>query len=271
MKQYTEEAKNENNCNVEDKLPVEIYCSDDSSCNRFDWNICLDSVHFVDVELACAEAANVFFIFKKINLDIFILFSCVFLILRHVADGLSWFLIIELFISSENEDLRIQQRCPVCKAELSKETLILIFEGDQTIKTSKHKVPILGIIIPIRPFGLASGFRSLRSSFRSSTPSPTQQIYDHGYLHNLSQIYYSDQPKTTTTNMYDPVIGMFGEMIYERVFGNSITIIYSYLGSYKIAGSTGPGMRRHSLEVDKSLTRICLFLFCCGFVFFLSF
>ncbi|OAY35332.1 E3 ubiquitin-protein ligase RMA1H1 [Manihot esculenta] len=246
MEPYAEEAINENDCNIEDKLPVEIYCSSDTlvgsndgPCNGFDCNICMDSVEDPVVTL-CGHLYCWPCIYKWLHLQ---------------------------SISSENEDLQMQQQCPVCKAEVSKETLIPIFGGGQITKPSKSKVPNIGIIIPRRPFGLACGFDSPRSSFRSSTPSPRQQIYHGGYLHSPSML----SPSEATINMYNPMIGMFGEMIYGRVFGNSITNIYGHPGSYNIAGSNSPRMRRRILEVDKSLSRICFFLFCCVFLCFLSF
>jgi E3 ubiquitin-protein ligase RNF5 len=78
-------------------------------------------------------------------------------------------------------------------------------------------------------------------------------------------------PRGTTINMADPVVGMFGEMIYARVFGNSITNMPSYPNSYHLAGSASPRVRRHVMQADRSLSRICFFLFCCVFLCFLSF
>ncbi|KAJ6292531.1 hypothetical protein OIU78_024668 [Salix suchowensis] len=54
-----------------------------------------------------------------------------------------------------------------------------------------------------------------------------------------------------------PVIGMFREMVYARVFG-------AFPNSYHLMGaSSSPRLRRHELQADKSLNRISIFLFCC--------
>ncbi|KAF2283446.1 hypothetical protein GH714_006679 [Hevea brasiliensis] len=241
--QYVESAIAENDYNMEDISPVEI-CkssdtvvdSDESPCNGFDCNICLDSVQDPVVTL-CGHLYC---------------WPCIYKWLHFQG------------ISAENDDLQIQQQCPVCKAEVSEDTLVPLFGRGQTTKPSKRKAPNLGIIIPKRPFGLACGFDSPRSSFASSTPrpSPSQQIHHRGYLHNQSQLYYSQpgtsypaatsmlSPHVAAANMYDPMIGMFGEMIYAWVFGNSIANIYRYPNSYNLAGSTSPRMRRHILQAD---------------------
>ncbi|KAJ9170961.1 hypothetical protein P3X46_019019 [Hevea brasiliensis] len=261
--QYIEEAVAENDYNREDKSPLDI-CkssdtlvdSDDSPCNGFDCNICLDSVQDPVVTL-CGHLYC---------------WPCMYKWLHFQS------------ISTENEDLQMQQQCPVCKAEVSEGTLVPLFGRGQTTKPSKSKAPNLGIIIPRRPLGLACGFDSPRSSFTtSSNPRPTQQIYNRDYSPHQSQLYYSQPgisyppassmltPRVATANMYDPMIGMFGEMIYARVFGNSITNIYGYPNSYNLTGSSSPRMRRHILQADRSLSRICFFLFCCVFLCFLSF
>jgi E3 ubiquitin-protein ligase RNF5 len=144
-----------------------------------------------------------------------------------------------------------------------------------------RKAPNVGIIIPHRPPGLACGFDSPRTPIATGSPRPVQQIHHrHNYPHQ-SQLHYSQpgsysaspmhSPRGTTINMADPVVGMFGEMIYARVFGNSITNMPSYPNSYHLAGSASPRVRRHVMQADRSLSRICFFLFCCVFLCFLSF
>jgi E3 ubiquitin-protein ligase RNF5 len=66
----------------------------------------------------------------------------------------------------------------------------------------------------------------------------------------------------TATHLIEPMIGMFGEMIYSRMFDNSVMNMYSYPNSYHLAGSASSGFRRHVMLADKSLGRIWVFLFC---------
>ncbi|KAK9922454.1 hypothetical protein M0R45_030918 [Rubus argutus] len=70
-------------------------------------------------------------------------------------------------------------------------------------------------------------------------------------------------PGAPITQVFNPMMGMFGEMVYARVFGNSITNVYTYPNSYNLAASASPRVRRHVMQADKSLNRICFFLFCC--------
>ncbi|KDP24139.1 hypothetical protein JCGZ_25796 [Jatropha curcas] len=252
---YIEESIEENDHMREDNWKStsdNIADSEDSTSSGFECNICLDSVQEPVVTL-CGHLYC---------------WPCIYKWLHFQS------------ISAENEDLEPQQQCPVCKAEVSEGTLVPLFGRGQTAKPSKSKAPNLGIIIPRRPLGLACGFDSPRSPFMTSSPQPTQQTYNRNYT-NHSQVYYSRpggyspspmiNPRVTAANMFDPVIGMFGEMIYARVFGNSVTNIYSYPDSYNLAGSTSPRVRRHVMQADKSLSRICFFLFCCVFLCFLSF
>ncbi|WCJ30738.1 E3 ubiquitin-protein ligase RMA1H1 [Euphorbia peplus] len=235
--------------------------SDENNSSGFDCNICLDSVQDPVVTL-CGHLYC---------------WPCIYKWLHFQTDSPEY----------EEEQQQQQQQCPVCKAEVSEGTLVPLFGRGQTTKQppSKGKAPNLGIIIPRRPLGLACGFDSSpRSSSPFSTSSPRPySTRSYSYSPQRSPLYYSQSGSysaspmltsrvgITSANMFDPVMGMFGEMIYSRVFGNSVTNIYSYPDSYNLAGSTTPRLRRHVMQADKSLSRICFFLFCCVFLCFLSF
>jgi len=259
--QYLEETVAQNDYNREYKpsllnwkpIPKTAIDSDDSPSNGFDCNICLDSVQDPVVTL-CGHLYC---------------WPCIYKWLHSQS------------ISAENQDQQPQQQCPVCKAEVSQSTIVPLFGRGQTTKPSMRKAPNVGIIIPQRPPGLACGFDSPRTPIATGSPRPVQQIHHrHNYPHQ-SQLHYSQpgsysaspmhSPRGTTINMADPVVGMFGEMIYARVFGNSITNMPSYPNSYHLAGSASPRVRRHVMQADRSLSRICFFLFCCVFLCFLSF
>jgi len=261
LDQYMEETVAQNDYNREDKpsLPnwksvsETVIDSDDSRSSGFDCNICLDSVHDPVVTL-CGHLYC---------------WPCIYKWLHFQS------------ISAENQDQHPQQQCPVCKAEVSQSTIVPLFGRGQTTKPCKGKAPNLGIIIPRRPPGRACGFDSPRSPIATSSPRVTPQIHHrHNYPHQ-SQHYYSQPRSNSTSPMRSPggstlnmpalEVGMFGEMMYSRVFGNSITNIHSYPNSYHLAGSASPRVRRHVMQADRSLSRICFFLFCCVFLCFLSF
>ncbi|CAK7349794.1 unnamed protein product [Dovyalis caffra] len=230
IEQYLEETVAQNDCNREDKTSLAKWNSisetdidsDDSPSSGFDCNICLDSVQDPVVTL-CGHLYC---------------WPCIYKWLHFQG------------VSAENQDQQPQQQCPVCKAEVSQSTIVPLFGRGQTTKLSKSKAPNLGIIIPRRPPGLACGFDSPRSPIATNSPRSTQQIH-HRHNYPLQSQLYSSQPGSysaspllspggTSINMADPVVGMFGEMIYARVFGNSIANIHSYPNSYCLAGSTSP-------------------------------
>ncbi|KAJ6884913.1 hypothetical protein NC652_031801 [Populus alba x Populus x berolinensis] len=254
LDQYMEETVAQNDYNTEDKpsLPnwksvsETVKDSDDSPSSGFDCNICLDSVHDPVVTL-CGHLYC---------------WPCIYKWLHFQS------------ISDENQDQDPQQQCPVCKAEVSQSTIVPLFGRGQTTKPCKGKAPNLGIIIPRRPPGRACGFDSPRSPIATSSPRVTPQIHHrHNYPHQ-SQRYYSQPGSNSTSpmrssggsalNMPGPEVGMFGEIMYSRVFGNSISNIHSCPNSYHLAGSASPRVRRHVMQADRSLSRICFFLFCCS-------
>ncbi|KAK4846287.1 hypothetical protein QYF36_015443 [Acer negundo] len=201
--------------------------SDDSPPGGFDCNICLDCVQEPVVTL-CGHLYCWPCIYKWLNIQ---------------------------SSSIEDEDQK-QQQCPVCKAEVSPDTLVPLYGRGKTMKPSNGKAPHLGIVIPRRPLGPVCGVDSPRSPSYTMSPrlSPQSQHRNHPQPHHL---YYSQpgsylaspmsSPGGTTTNTFDPMIGMFGEMVYSRLFGNSITNTYAYPNTYNLAASTSPRIRRHAL------------------------
>lgn len=171
--------------------------------------------------------------------------------------------------SAESEEQ--QQQCPVCKAEISQSSLVPLYGKGQTTKLSKTKAPHLGVVIPRRPPGPACWVGTPRSTSPTRSPHQTEQLYQGNYSYQ-SQLYQPNSggyttssmtPGGTVTNLLDPMIGVFGEMVYARVFGNTMTNLYTYPNSYNLAGSNSPRVRRHVMQADRSLNRICFFLFCC--------
>ncbi|TMW87164.1 hypothetical protein EJD97_020332 [Solanum chilense] len=145
-------------------------------------------------------------------------------------------------LSSENIDNQ-QPKCPVCKTEVSQKTLIPLYGRDQATKTST-KALNLGLVIPQRP------------------PSP--RCRSHGLIDNnntspLSHQSHDDHRNhITSEHMLSPGGTTTGEIVYARMFGNSLnTDLYTYSSSYS------PRLRRQLLQADQSLSRICFFLCCC--------
>ncbi|XWS54190.1 hypothetical protein CRYUN_Cryun10bG0068400 [Craigia yunnanensis] len=249
--QYFEEAVAHNHLGGEGKNSLEKWKNspdavtgyDDNPSGGFDCSICLDSVQDPVVTL-CGHLYC---------------WPCIYKWLHFQA------------ISTENQDQK-QQQCPVCKAVVSHTTLIPLYGKGLTSKASRGKTPQLGIAIPKRPLGPACGVGTPRSPNTASSPQFAQQIHHRGYSYQ-PQMYYSQpggypastmlSPGGMAINVLDPVTRMFAETVYAGVFGDSITNLYSYPNSYNLEGSTSPRIRRHVMQVDKSLSRMSFFLFCC--------
>ncbi|KAF5741506.1 E3 ubiquitin-protein ligase RMA1H1 [Tripterygium wilfordii] len=236
--QYFEDTAAHDEFNIDEKSTPGKWtpASNDSPSGGFDCNICLDSVQDPVVTL-CGHLYCWPCIYKWLNCQ------CV---------------------SSENQ-YQQQQQCPVCKAEVSHTTLVPLYGWRQTSKPSKGKAPQLGIMIPERPLGPACRVDSPRSPISRGNPPPTQQLNGG---HPASRML---GPDGMETNMFSSVIGPYGETLYARVFGNTITNIYTYPNSYHLAGISSPRVRRHVMQADKSLDRVSFFLLCCLFICLLLF
>lgn len=172
-------------------------------------------------------------------------------------------------MSAENPDHQ-QPQCPVCKAVISQETLVPLYGRGLTTKPSVAKAPHLGLVIPQRPSTPRCGINTLTTTPFSTSTRPTQQLHHRSYQQQPQPYYsvpssYGANPMLSLsgTSATNPMIGVFGEMVYARLFGNSETTLYAYPNSYHLTGNNNPRFRRHVMEADKSLGRVCFFLCCC--------
>ncbi|KAK8481988.1 hypothetical protein V6N11_063503 [Hibiscus sabdariffa] len=198
--------------------------SEDDRSSGFDCNICLDSVQDPVVTL-CGHLYCWPCIYKWLHFQT---------------------------ISTENLDQR-QQQCPVCKAEVSQTTLIPLYGRGLTTNTSTGNTPK-------RPLGPTCGDGTIRPPNTTNGLQFPQSFHHHGYSYQ-PQIYYSQQSVYPDSSMLspggpmisvpDPVTRMLGEMVYTRVFGNSMTDAYTYPNPYNLGGSTSRRIRRRLMQADK--------------------
>ncbi|XP_060209525.1 E3 ubiquitin-protein ligase RMA1H1-like [Lycium barbarum] len=199
---------------------------EDNLSGGFECNICLDHVHDPVVTL-CGHLYCWPCIYKWIHFQ---------------------------SISSENTDNQ-QPQCPVCKAEVSQNTLIPLYGRGQATKPSEDKAPNLGIVIPQRPPSPRYGAQTLIATTNSH---PAHQLHHRNYPQQspTHEMY-------TTEPMLSPSGTSTGEIVYARMFGNSSATFYAYPSSYNLAGTRSPRLRRQLSQADRSLSRICFFLCCC--------
>lgn len=226
--------------------------SGENSSGGFDCNICLDTVQDPVVTL-CGHLYCWPCIYKWLNLQT---------------------------ISSRNQHEK-HQKCPVCKAEVSYTTMVPLYgRGQPTMSSSsKGKASNLGMVVPRRPLGPCFSLDTARPSNATISLRSMQQLHHH--YPDQDHVYYPQHRSYPVSSMhayggtmstgFDPIIGMFGELVFARVFGNSVSNTYMYPNSYHLAGSNSSRIRRHVMQADKSLSRICFFLFCCVFLCLLLF
>ncbi|KMT02197.1 hypothetical protein BVRB_9g206580 [Beta vulgaris subsp. vulgaris] len=169
--------------------------------------------------------------------------------------------------SSENFDQ--QPQCPVCKAEVSQNTLIPLYGRGQSSKPAHSKGTKLDPVVPQRPHGPGCGVHTLITTTSTSAHHGQQLHYrdypDHSQVHPYYSLDENSQSPAfgiAGTTTYNPTIGMFGEMIYARIFGNSQTTLYTYPNTYSVVTTSSARARRHVMQVDRSLSRVSFFLCC---------
>ncbi|WVZ03192.1 hypothetical protein V8G54_023998 [Vigna mungo] len=99
----------------------------------------------------------------------------------------------------------------------------------------------------------------LRPSYFQSQPRPFhyQQYFPHLYeSYGTNGLPYLGG--AAMTSFFNPMIGMFGEMVLTRIFGVSDANLFSYPHN----GNGSPRMRRQEMQIDKSLNRLSIFLLC---------
>ncbi|KAE8707535.1 heat stress transcription factor B-2a-like [Hibiscus syriacus] len=174
-----------------------------------------------------------------------------------------------LHVQSASLDPDEHPQCPVCKADISHITMVPLYGRGQSETELKGKQALYrGMVIPPRP--PACGNKALLSPTSPNTQQLTyrnpyqNQDYNH---HDYYQDDSSEPPMlnlggTTFTGFHHPVVGMFGEMVYARVFGNSESL-YTNPNSYQVTETGSPRLRAQEMQADRSLNRISIFLFCC--------
>ncbi|KAL0398596.1 UNVERIFIED_CONTAM: E3 ubiquitin-protein ligase RMA1H1 [Sesamum radiatum] len=148
-------------------------------------------------------------------------------------------------------------QCPVCKAEISEKTMVPLYGRGQSLSESKTEEKV----IPPRP--TAGGIKGLIQVFNPERQPASHVPYQNSHsFPNPYTNYRENSPHplfnlqgTATTALSHPTVGMFGEMVYARVFGNSQSL-YTYPNSYHSVASSSPRLRRQELQADRSLNRM---------------
>ncbi|RZC09676.1 E3 ubiquitin-protein ligase RMA1H1 isoform C [Glycine soja] len=124
-----------------------------------------------------------------------------------------------LHFQSTSLDDEEQQRpqCPVCKSEVSQSSLVPLYGRGQTTLPSKGKPRQVGTVIPQRPHGPRTlNTRSVSQPISQSYHPYSNPYHPQQHFNSIPSGYTS--PMIRTTGSIDNTFGIFGEMIYARVF-----------------------------------------------------
>ncbi|KAL9329341.1 hypothetical protein ACSQ67_004344 [Phaseolus vulgaris] len=147
-------------------------------------------------------------------------------------------------------------QCPVCKEDICHTTMVPLYGRGQAIAHSDRdvKASYRGVFIPPRPPALGT-----QSLVPTSSQSGQQLPYRNPYQsQHFNPPLYQEEDESSSQMLLSPgamapgfphlVVGMFGEMFYTRVFGNSENV-YTYPNSYHLAGSNSLRLRRQEMQV----------------------
>ncbi|KAG6421336.1 hypothetical protein SASPL_117887 [Salvia splendens] len=172
-------------------------------------------------------------------------------------------------------------RCPVCKSFITNASLVPLYGRGRSPSESEAKKWQLDASVPPRPPALGLSTLLATSPSVSSdlnqqnTPIPFQQenqmLNQYQYFPNQFGNYSSIPPPTTS--FVSPTISMVSEIVFSGMFGSTDTNLfaYPYTNSYPLIGNGSPRLRRHEIQLEKSLNRLSIFLYCCGFLCLLLF
>lgn len=164
-----------------------------------------------------------------------------------------WTCIYKWLQSPTNAYVKQQPQCPVCKSEISDKALIPLYGRGQSSRYSKSKPRQLGITVPRRPLGPTLGLDSARST----------TSYSPSYLPSPQPFYAPSSSAMLSLRSIDPIIGTLEETLFARFFGSSVMNVDAYPRSYNHLEDLSPRVRRHLMQANRSLSRICFFLLCC--------
>ncbi|TKY66539.1 E3 ubiquitin-protein ligase RMA1 [Spatholobus suberectus] len=178
-----------------------------------------------------------------------------------------------LDVQSSSVEPDQQQTCPVCKSEISHTSLVPLYGRGTSNSESEAKKLQMSLGIPQRP--PPYNLNAMLTSARARISHPGQQLHP-SYFQTQSRPFHYQQyfpplygsygsnglpylGGAAMTSFFNPMIGMFGEMVLTRIFGVSDANLFAYPRN----GSGSPRMRRQEVQIDKSLNRLSIFLLCC--------
>ncbi|VVB11345.1 unnamed protein product [Arabis nemorensis] len=197
--------------------------ANESGC--FDCNICLDTAHDPVVTL-CGHL---------------FCWACIY----------RW---LHVQLSSVSIDQH-QKNCPVCKSNVTVTSLVPLYGRGMSSTFGSKKQDAGSTEIPRRPaltplYNPITSESSLNPSLQHQTLSPTFRTHQYS-PRGFTTTESTDLANAVMMSFLYPVIGMFGDMVYTRIFGTFTNTIAQ------------PYQNQRMMQREKSLNRVSIFFLCC--------
>ena len=155
-------------------------------------------------------------------------------------------------LSSVSIDQHHQNNCPVCKSNIAITSLVPLYGRGMSSPSSgfgSKKQDAESEDIPRRPAPFTSE-SSLNPRLQHQTMSPT--FHSHQYSpRGFTTTESTDLANAVMMSFLYPVIGMFGDLVYTRIFGTFTNTIAQ------------PYQSQRMMQREKSLNRVSIFFFFC--------
>ncbi|KAH0719760.1 hypothetical protein KY284_004790 [Solanum tuberosum] len=169
--------------------------------------------------------------------------------------------------------------CPVCKSHISNSSLVPLYGRGTSSEERRSNESQVDVVVPHRPQAIWTTATQVNTSSPPTShghqqlnhtslyyPPPSihhQQFFPHAFG-GYAAIAPSTFGGSGMTRLVSPMVVMFSEMFLARMLGGSdaSSFSYPYLSSYPIPGGGSSRMRRQEMQMDKSLNRLSIFLFC---------
>uniref|UniRef100_A0A251V800 E3 ubiquitin-protein ligase RMA n=2 Tax=Helianthus annuus TaxID=4232 RepID=A0A251V800_HELAN len=164
-----------------------------------------------------------------------------------------------------------QPKCPVCKTRISNTSLVPLYGRGNSPTSNEPESGLKSahqpdLVIPNRPSAPGGSLLQLNQQIH---PVPFQaQPHTHpfgSYAFGPTNLVGAMTP----TSFSSPIVGMVGEMVCGMIFRSSDSSFFaahpygSYQNPYLVSGTSSTRVRRQVMQVEKSLNRLTIFMFCC--------
>ena len=164
-------------------------------------------------------------------------------------------------LSSLSTDHHRRNNCPVCKSNIAITSLVPLYGRGMSSSVNSKEQDSESTVIPRRPAPSTTLNNPIASEpSLNQTMSPTFHSHRNQYSpRGFTTTESTDLANAVMMSFLYPVIGMFGDLVYTRIFGTFTNAIAQ------------PYQSQRMMQREKSLNRVSIFFFFCIFLCLLLF